>query len=144
MAVLGDHPLQVCDLAWNYGRHLGLAFQIVDDVLDLTASATLLGKPALNDLKSGLATAPVLFAAEEQPALRALIMRRFKQDGDVAQAVKLINDSSGIQRAKDLAKQHCILAAQMIQALPPAQTEHAWQARQALISITHRVLNRKK
>ena len=38
--------------------------QVVDDVLDFTGSALALGKPALNDLKSGLATAPVLFAAE--------------------------------------------------------------------------------
>ena len=36
----------------------------MDDVLDLTASSSMLGKPALNDLKSGLSTAPVLFAAE--------------------------------------------------------------------------------
>lgn len=57
----------------------------MDDVLDLTASASILGKPALNDLKSGLATAPVLFAAEEQPALKPLIARKFKNEGDVAQ-----------------------------------------------------------
>ena len=41
--------------------------QVVDDVLDFTGSALALGKPALNDLKSGLATAPVLFAAEVVP-----------------------------------------------------------------------------
>lgn len=50
---------QVCTTAESYGRHLGLAFQIVDDILDLTASSSLLGKPALNDIKSGLATLPV-------------------------------------------------------------------------------------
>ncbi len=71
-------------MAWSYGRHLGLAFQVVDDVLDLTASSSMLGKPAHNDLRSGLATAPVLFAAEQQPALRPLIARRFKQEGDVS------------------------------------------------------------
>lgn len=57
--------------------------QVVDDVLDLTVSSTVLGKPAHNDLRSGLATAPVLFAAEEQPELKPLIARRFKQEGDV-------------------------------------------------------------
>lgn len=41
-----------------------MPMQIVDDILDLTASASLLGKPAHNDLRSGLATAPVLYAAE--------------------------------------------------------------------------------
>lgn len=51
--------MQVSTHAWNYGRHLGLAFQVVDDILDLTASSSMLGKPALNDLRSGIATAPV-------------------------------------------------------------------------------------
>ena len=51
--------VQVCAIAEGFGRHLGLAFQIVDDILDLTASSSILGKPALNDIKSGLATVPV-------------------------------------------------------------------------------------
>ena len=55
--------------------------QFVDDVLDFTGSTMQLGKPALNDLKSGLATAPVLYAAEEHPELHALILRRFKCEG---------------------------------------------------------------
>ena len=46
-----------------------------------------LGKPALNDLKSGLATAPVLYAAEEHPELHALILRRFKCEGTAYSAV---------------------------------------------------------
>ncbi len=44
--------------------------QFVDDVLDFTGSTLQLGKPALNDLHSGLATAPVLFAAEEHPQVQ--------------------------------------------------------------------------
>ena len=93
--------------------------QIVDDVLDLTASSTLLGKPALNDIKSGLATAPVLLAAEEYPELKPLILRRFKGSGDLAQAVALIGQSQGIQRARDLAQHHCLLAADMVRPLQP-------------------------
>jgi len=49
----------VCELAFCYGKHLGLAFQIVDDVLDFTSSSGVLGKPTLNDLTSGISTAPV-------------------------------------------------------------------------------------
>ncbi len=47
----------------------------MDDVLDFTGSASQLGKPALNDLRSGIATAPVLLAAEEYPQLVPLIQR---------------------------------------------------------------------
>jgi len=144
VAVVAGHGKQVCDLAWGYGRHLGLAFQIVDDVLDLTASSSILGKPALNDMKSGLATAPVLFAAEEQPALRPLIARKFKQEGDVAQAMSLIERSAGIQRAKELAQHHAAMAAQMINSLPAATHEHATLSRHGLLAVTQLVLNRKK
>ena len=44
-----------------------ISAQFVDDILDFTSSSSLLGKPALNDLASGIATAPVLFAAREHP-----------------------------------------------------------------------------
>lgn len=83
VAVVGWHPPETCLLAFEYGRHLGLAFQIVDDVLDFTAKSGVLGKPTLNDLRSGLTTAPVLFAAEEFPGLEALVKRKFKSSGDV-------------------------------------------------------------
>lgn len=58
--------------------------QFVDDVLDFTGSTMQLGKPTLNDLRSGLATAPVLYAAEEHPELNTLILRRFKSEGEQA------------------------------------------------------------
>ena len=62
-------------------RRVSVPLQFVDDVLDFTGSTMQLGKPALNDLKSGLATAPVLYAAEEHPELRTLILQKFKSEG---------------------------------------------------------------
>ncbi|KAL6761589.1 isoprenoid synthase domain-containing protein [Haematococcus lacustris] len=156
VAVLSDQPPEtaprsccvcrhvVCDMAWSYGRHVGIAFQVVDDILDLTASSSILGKPALNDIKSGLATAPVLFAAEQKPELRPLILRKFKQEGDLPKAVQLIEASDGIQRAKDLARHHCDMAVGMVAAMPEPQSDHAVLSRQALVEMTRRVLSRKK
>jgi len=63
--------------AFLYGRNIGVAFQLVDDLLDFTASADQLGKPAAADLSLGLATAPVLFAAETFPHLNTLIQGGF-------------------------------------------------------------------
>ncbi|KXZ56018.1 hypothetical protein GPECTOR_2g1570 [Gonium pectorale] len=122
----------------------GVGPEVVDDLLDLTSSSSVLGKPALNDLRSGLATAPVLYAAQEEPQLRPLILRRFKHDGDVALAVSLIERSRGLQRAEELAAHHAKAAADMIRCLPAAQSDHAEIAREALIQITHKVLTRKK
>lgn len=56
---------ELSELAFQYGRNIGLAFQLVDDMLDFVSSTETLGKPAAADLKLGLATAPVLFACEK-------------------------------------------------------------------------------
>lgn len=53
------------ELAFQYGRNVGLAFQLVDDLLDFVSSSEAMGKPTAADLKLGLATAPVLFACEK-------------------------------------------------------------------------------
>ena len=58
--------------------------QLIDDMLDVTASSAALGKPGGGaDLKLGLATAPTLFAWQENAAMGPLIARRFERDGDV-------------------------------------------------------------
>lgn len=144
IALLSGQGEQVCQQAWEYGRHLGLAFQFVDDVMDFTSTSLVMGKPALNDLKSGLATAPVLFAAEEFPQLSPLILRRFKDDGDVALAQNLVFQSQGIQRTRDLAAHHAGLAAQKVADFPPALNDNAVLCREALTDITRRVLKRVK
>lgn len=56
---------KLTEIAFQYGRNIGLAFQLVDDLLDFVASSESMGKPTAADLKLGLATAPVLFACEK-------------------------------------------------------------------------------
>lgn len=79
-----DEKLQ--QAAFMFGRNLGIAFQLVDDLLDFVSNQTELGKPAAADLKLGLATAPVLFACQKFPELNELIIRRFSQPGDAEKA----------------------------------------------------------
>lgn len=144
VALLGGHSPDVAQLAWGYGRHLGLAFQITDDILDLTATSSRLGKPALNDLKSGIATAPVLLAAQQRPELLPLIRRRFREPDDVAAAVAALDASDGLARARELAAHHAEAAADTVRAMPPPRSEHAEIAREGLLRVTERVLNRSK
>ena len=84
-ALLGQSSAAVVDAAYAYGKNLGLAFQLVDDMLDYTRSNAELGKPAGADLQLGLATAPLLFAWKDNPVLGELVGRKFSQAGDVEQ-----------------------------------------------------------
>jgi hexaprenyl-diphosphate synthase len=88
-ALLGNCSPDVVDAAYNYGKNLGLAFQLVDDMLDYTVSGAELGKPAGADLELGLATAPLLFAWKDNKELGTLVGRRFAEQGDV-QRVSLL------------------------------------------------------
>src|SRR5665213_178488 len=73
--VLGGASQPVEEMLGNYGRNLGLAFQIVDDVLDLTASEQVLGKPTASDLREGKATLAVVHALQNgAPGERADIL----------------------------------------------------------------------
>jgi decaprenyl-diphosphate synthase subunit 1 len=88
VAVLAGLSPQMQETAFQFGRNLGMAFQLVDDLLDFQADASQLGKPAANDLRSGIATAPVLFAAEEvwtfanlQLLISSIVLVRPLRDG---------------------------------------------------------------
>ncbi|MGB3654903.1 MAG: solanesyl diphosphate synthase [Rivularia sp. (in: cyanobacteria)] len=134
--ILSEVSEETAENLYEYGRNLGLAFQIVDDIFDFTSSTDKLGKPAGSDLKSGNLTAPVLYALEEKPNLEALIEREFTQAGDLEQALALIEDSKGIQRSRDLAANHAKLAVEHMGQLPSSPT------RQALIDMADYVLSR--
>eukprot|EP00095_Tigriopus_kingsejongensis_P005878 maker-scaffold38_size502422-snap-gene-3.17 protein:Tk05878 transcript:maker-scaffold38_size502422-snap-gene-3.17-mRNA-1 annotation:"hypothetical protein DAPPUDRAFT_303672" len=102
----GDRTLS--QMAFDYGRDIGIAFQLVDDWLDFVTDSKQLGKPALADLQLGLATAPVLFAAQEFPEeMTPLIRRQFSGPQDVERALRLVLKSRGLDQTKHLAKQYC-------------------------------------
>jgi len=124
--VLSGVSEPVCEQLYHYGRHFGLAFQIVDDILDFTASSDVLGKPACSDLKSGNLTAPVLYALEEKPELKPLIENELTGEGELERAIALIKDSNGIDRTTQLAQQHSQLAVHNLdQALQASNSTHA-------------------
>lgn len=126
------------ELAFQYGRNVGLAFQLVDDLLDFVSSSEAMGKPAAADLKLGLATAPVLFACEKFPELNPMIMRRFQEKGDVEKAFELVHKSQGLEQTQFLARQHCQEAIRIANLLRQSPFQ------KALIVVADLVLNRIK
>nr|YP_009314541.1 Prenyl transferase [Liagoropsis maxima]SCW22795.1 Prenyl transferase [Liagoropsis maxima] len=89
-----------------YGKHMGLAFQIVDDILDIIGTKKKLGKPIGSDLKNGNLTAPILFTLYDSYELRNLIDQEFENKSDISKAVSIIQRGTGLNKAKDLAEEH--------------------------------------
>ncbi|KAI9827084.1 MAG: coq1 putative hexaprenyl diphosphate synthase [Phylliscum demangeonii] len=164
-AVLGRCPPAVVEAAYAYGKNLGLAFQLVDDMLDYTVSGLELGKPAGADLKLGLATAPLLFAWKEHAELGALVARRFQAAGDVervsrvpffvdrtcvtresvddrcprlVQARALVAQSDGIEHTRALAQQYADRAVAAIAGFPDGA------AKTGLMEVCVKTMQRRK
>jgi len=140
-AVLGNNenmPEELIRVATDYGHNFGLAFHFYDYVLDYLGTAEALGKPVGNDLKQGVVTAPALYAAEEIPELDRLLNGRLKNEEDIERAIKLIQSSNGIQKAKELAEHHVNLAISALDVL------HDSEEKQALINLARLVVNRDK
>ncbi|MCJ1311884.1 hypothetical protein MMC25_005557 [Agyrium rufum] len=137
-ALLGECSPNVVEASYQFGKNLGLAFQLVDDMLDYTRTREELGKPAGADLELGLATAPLLFAWKERPELGALVGRKFSKAGDVQKARDFVLGSSGIDQTRALAQEYAEKASSAIAGFPDSE------AKQALEEICSKATRRRK
>ncbi|KAJ8533570.1 hypothetical protein K7X08_006894 [Anisodus acutangulus] len=144
IALLAGHTAEVSMLAFDYGKNLGLAFQLIDDVLDFTGTSATLGKGSLSDIRHGIVTAPILYAMEEFPQLCSLVDRGFDDPVNVEIALDYLGKSRGIQRTRELASKHASLASAAIDSLPESDDEEVQRSRRALVELTHRVITRTK
>lgn len=109
--IINKQDNKIIKQAEIYGNNLGIAFQIVDDVLDFTSNLKELGKEVGADLKQGIITAPTLFALnnpdERAKQIRNLIEKRFNNnENDFDKAVRLIHEVGGCEKAKQLANDY--------------------------------------
>ncbi|KAL3810758.1 hypothetical protein ACHAXA_011003 [Cyclostephanos tholiformis] len=140
-ALLGGHAYgsTVATACEEFGFHMGLAFQIQDDILDFTTAADIMGKPTLADISLGLSTAPILYAAQEFPHIQPLVKRRFKEKGDKQTALEaLYRSKTAMDKARRLAEFHAQKAVDSLLRLPQSE------ARDGLLRLTYVVITRKK
>lgn len=126
IAVAGGSAEQIEALG-HFGYDLGLAFQIVDDVLDFVGDEALLGKPAGNDLREGTLTLPLIYAvAQSNDALLDGLARTGVPNGtDIGQLVEAVIASGGIARAMAEAQRIVQRALGHLAIFPPSPTTRA-------------------
>lgn len=109
-ALLVDNPNEeVVDQLRCYGREIGIAFQIMDDILDFTGDAATVGKPVGNDLRQGLITLPALYYLEEHPdnfLVKRLLEGECPEPEQVGPLIEAIRSSTAVERAHQEAHRH--------------------------------------
>lgn len=110
---------QLSRLFWNIGHNIGMAFQIIDDILDYVSDTQTLGKDSANDLKDGLYTLPLIYVLEDKPAeLLEILNQENYTDQDISKIYKLVYELGGIEKARSLAKKYTKKAYKLIDKLP--------------------------
>ncbi len=138
-AVLADAPAPVEEACADYGRCLGTAFQLVDDLLDYEGDTTALGKNVGDDLREGKPTLPLLLAmARSTPQERDLIRHSIEQ-GEVARLpdiVTIVRRTGAIEATREAAREEARRASVSLMTLPESA------ARQALLDLCVRSVDR--
>jgi geranylgeranyl pyrophosphate synthase len=123
----------------SYGYEIGMAFQIVDDVLDFSSDAGTVGKPVASDLRQGLVTLPAFYYNELQPedaTLNELLSGENLDRAAMEALIEKIRKSGAIEMALEEAEGHSRKALARLEALPESQE------RQALADLTEYVVER--
>lgn len=139
-AILSGAPEYQIQALREYGFKLGMAFQIIDDILDYEGSEDVVGKPVGNDLSQGVLTLPAILLAERYPH-ETSIRVAFDNRADpvkVRAAVEVIRNSAIIKDAFTIAEGFCEDARQALRDLPDVP------ARRSLVSLTDYVTRRNK
>ncbi len=138
-AYLGGGDVQAIQALGQYGLDLGLAFQIIDDILDIVGDENKLGKKPGLDLLEGKPTLPLLLAMDDPEIgtrLRELFIQEGSDHGDVIEALKLIRGTDALSRSRQEAVTMIAEAKTYLDILP--DSDH----KQALMDIGDFVVNR--
>jgi geranylgeranyl diphosphate synthase type I len=136
-ARLAQAPFEVVDGFRLYGRHLGMAFQILDDILGTWGAPEVTGKPAGDDLRARKKSLPVLFGIQHSPSFVGLWTSDRDDDSAIAAMATALEETGALEYARREAEEHTDLALQSLEgAASPGP------AREALIQLTHRLLRR--
>ena len=120
-----------------YGERIGVAFQLSDDILDISSESDASGKTPGTDLREGVATLPVLYALRGEDAvgvrLRELVGRPLVDDAEHAEALGLLRASSALDEARDTLRRYADEARATLECLPDVPARSALEALAELV-----------
>jgi len=140
-AILADAPIEVENKLSEYGYHIGIVFQIADDLLDYTSDTKVLGKAIGADLKEGKLTLPIIHTLENAGAkdrawMKKMITDKNFTDNEFEKLIQLMHDTGGIRYCREIAEKHIRDAKSIIASFPSSKTT------ETLLMIADYTLNR--
>ena len=139
-AIISDVEKNVLKRVKDFGYAIGMAFQIVDDVLDFTSEQTTIGKPVASDLRQGLITLPVIYYLEWEPKdveILSIINSDRCNEAIVERFVSSIRESGAIERAMDDARNYIRRGLNSIANFPDNSEKNA------LVGLSHYIVERR-
>jgi len=132
-----DREIRLHDFGWN----LGMAFQLIDDILDFTSNESTLGKPVGNDLREGKVTLPLIYALSDAPPEEAALVQcvlrdRSYENVTFGQILDLLNRYDGIDRARERARVFTEKARAIVNGFPASPYQRA------LLAVTDLITDR--
>jgi geranylgeranyl pyrophosphate synthase len=127
-AILSPVEEQVINQMGLFGRNIGMAFQIIDDILDFTGETATVGKPVGSDLRQGIITLPVIIYSEmypEDPVIEQLVNTNAYDLKLVDEILVKIQTSDAINRAQDEAARYMKLSQQLLVNYPDCEAKLA-------------------
>lgn len=138
-AILSPVTEEVVEEARSFGYEIGMAFQIVDDILDFIGEQATVGKPVASDLRQGLITLPAIYYLEmhpDDPEMQSLIKGHFYSDERMDRLVHSIRQSGAIQLSMEKAREHVDSAMEIL------DTQRDCPERRALEDLALYIVNR--
>lgn len=136
-ATVSDCDLRMAKKLSNIGHNIGMAFQIIDDILDYTGEENIVGKSVGNDIKQGIYTLPLIYALESKNNNLSRILRQESLDENDLQIIyDEVRELRGIEKSKELAEKYTKRAFNLINTLPEGENKNT------LLKITEKLLVR--
>ncbi|XQW84490.1 octaprenyl diphosphate synthase [Thalassotalea piscium] len=139
-AVIGDHDKKTEQAMIDYGKYLGTAFQLVDDIMDYTADAQAMGKNVGDDLAEGKPTLPLIYAMQHGNAEQAQLIKEAIEECNGMEHLEAIlaamDETGSLRYTQKIAEQEADKAINAIAILPDSKYK------QALTSLAHIAANR--